>query len=195
MHRQLFLTVLMAMLITLSGAWAQNAGTDSSAKGSATAKSTPQTSRTADSARATDKGRSTEIRHETAAPILVAAGSSPANRNVRPSADTILFDFEKTLLKDSGRAQADRLVARLKENTKDTVIVEGHTCMEADAEFIMTLGQRRAEAVKKYMVDRGIEPERIKVESCGEAKPAAPLDTPPNRKLNRRVEVQYVSFK
>jgi OOP family OmpA-OmpF porin len=193
MRRQLLITALLTLVLSLSVAWADGTGKGTSPNGDPAVKTPPATVSAPDADRGVGNGESTEVRSGSAQPILVASDSSATRKNA--NAAKILFDYEKTSLKDGGRAEAEKCIAKLKQNTKDTVIVEGHTCLEADADYIMTLGQRRAEAVKKYMVERGIEPARIKVESCGEAKPLVSNDTPPNRKLNRRVEVQYIPCK
>jgi len=102
--------------------------------------------------------------------------------------NNVLFDFDKAVLKPEGKAEVDKLVAEMKKYPKDTVVLEGHTCNIGTEQYNMGLGQRRADAVKKYMVEQGIDPARITTVSYGETRPAVPNDTPANRKLNRRVE-------
>ncbi len=105
-----------------------------------------------------------------------------------PRLNDILFDFGKAVLKTEGKVEADKLVADLKKYGRDTVIIEGHASSEGDEVYNNALGLRRAEAVKKYMVESGIAPERITTVSFGETKPAVPNDVKANRKLNRRVQ-------
>ncbi len=105
----------------------------------------------------------------------------------KPVVNNVLFDFDKAVLKPEGKAETDKVVADLKQNQKDTVVLQGHTDSVGSDQYNMGLGQRRADAVKKYMVEQGIAPERINTKSFGEACPAVPNDTPANRKLNRRV--------
>ena len=105
-----------------------------------------------------------------------------------PSIGLILFDFGKAVLRAEGKAEADKVVVELKKHRNDKVIVEGHASPEGDDAYNMALGLRRAESVKKYMVESGIEPNRITTKSYGETQPVLPNDIPARRKINRRVE-------
>jgi len=105
--------------------------------------------------------------------------------------NNILFDRDKTVVRPEGKPEIDKVVIELKRFPKDTVEVEGHTSSEGDPAYNMALGQRRADTVKKYMVESGIAPERVKAVSYGHTRPAVPNDSEPNRKLNRRVEFRY----
>ncbi|HDP35658.1 MAG TPA: OmpA family protein, partial [Candidatus Hydrogenedentes bacterium] len=102
--------------------------------------------------------------------------------------NNVLFDFDKAVLKPEGKAEVDKLIAEMKKHAKDTVVIEGHTCNVGPADYNMGLGQRRADAVKKYMVENGIDSGRIETVSYGLTLPAVSNDTPANRKLNRRAE-------
>ena len=102
--------------------------------------------------------------------------------------NNVLFDFDKSVLKPEGKAEVDKLAAELKKYPKDTVEVIGHTCdIGADA-YNMALGQRRADAVKKYLVEQGIDAARVKSSSKGETAPAVKNDSAAHRALNRRAE-------
>lgn len=108
-----------------------------------------------------------------------------------PVLNNVLFDFDKSVLKPEGKAVVDQLVAELKQYGGDVVLIEGHTCdLGADA-YNMGLGQRRANAVRDYMLQMGIDAARITTQSFGEANPAVPNTSPENRKLNRRAVFQY----
>lgn len=102
----------------------------------------------------------------------------------------VLFDFDKAVLKPEGKAEVDKVVAELKKFEKDTIVIEGHTCDVGEEAYNMGLGQRRADAVKKYMVESGIAESRITTKSFGETQPAVTNDGPANRKLNRRAVFQ-----
>jgi OOP family OmpA-OmpF porin len=100
--------------------------------------------------------------------------------------NNVLFDFDKAVLKPEGKAVVDQVVAEMKAHGSDTVVVNGHTCDLGSDEYNMGLGQRRADAVKSYMVENGIDAGRITSTSLGESQPAVPNDGAANRKLNRR---------
>ncbi len=105
--------------------------------------------------------------------------------------NNVLFDFDKAVLKPEGKAEVDKAVAEMKAHTGDTVALEGHTCDIGDEKYNLGLGQRRADAVKKYMVEQGIAETRITTKSLGETQPAVPNDSNANRKLNRRTVFNY----
>jgi len=110
----------------------------------------------------------------------------PVQKRTAPVFNHVLFDFDKAVLKPEGKAIVDEVIAYLKKYPQDKVTIEGHCCNIGTEEYNMGLGQRRADAVKKYMVENGIDPSRITTISYGESRPAVPNDTPQNRKLNRR---------
>ena len=111
----------------------------------------------------------------------------PVVKREKPVFNHVLFDFDKAVLKPEGKAVADEIIADLKEHAKDTVVVQGHTCNVGEDAYNMGLGQRRADAVKKYLVENGLGDDRVGTKSLGETEPAVANDTPANRKLNRRV--------
>jgi len=104
----------------------------------------------------------------------------------------VLFDFDKAIVKPAGKLEVDKIVGELKKHGKDTCEVSGHTCDIGTDQYNMGLGQRRADAVKKYMVESGIDAGRISTKSYGESKPAVPNNSAANRALNRRAEFTTV---
>ncbi len=113
--------------------------------------------------------------------------AKPAKEEITiPVLNNILFDFDKAVLKPEGKKIADQVVELMKKWPQITALIEGHTCNMGPAAYNMALGQRRADAVKKYLVQCGIDPSRITTKSYGETKPAVPNDTIAHRRLNRR---------
>ena len=96
-----------------------------------------------------------------------------------------MFDLGKAVLKPEGKAEVDKVVSDMKKYAKDTLVITGHTDDSGSPESNMALGQRRADAVKKYMVEQGIAEGRITAKSVGETQPPAANDNEANRKLNR----------
>jgi OOP family OmpA-OmpF porin len=105
--------------------------------------------------------------------------------------NSILFDFDKVVISPDGKAELDKLAAEWKKHPSDPIVVEGHTCDLGSAESNLELSQRRADAVKAYLVEQGIDGSRITTKAFGESQPAVPNESEADRKLNRRVQIDY----
>jgi OOP family OmpA-OmpF porin len=90
------------------------------------------------------------------------------------------------------QARLDDLVSKLKGVNLEVIIVVGHTDNVGSAAANQRLSLQRAEAVKKYLVSKGIEPNRIYTEGKGPSQPIADNRTPEGRAKNRRVEIEVV---
>lgn len=102
-----------------------------------------------------------------------------------------LFDFDKAQLRDTGRKKLDRLIARMGDNeTAGAVEVAGHADATGPEEYNKELSERRAESVREYLVQNGIDPNRVEIRAMGETQPIASNETREGRQLNRRVEIQ-----
>ncbi len=99
------------------------------------------------------------------------------------------FDFNSSEIRPSSRPVLDQAAEILKANPGVDVRVEGHTDAIGSEEYNQALSVRRAEAVFRYLVNRGVEPERFTVEGFGESRPIASNDTDAGRAQNRRVEL------
>lgn len=101
----------------------------------------------------------------------------------------ILFEVDKAKLSPGAKQNLLRLVEFLKEFPKREVVVEGHTDSTGSKAYNLKLSQRRADAVRDFLVKHGIAPDRIVARGYGEAYPVAPNDTAAGRQHNRRVEI------
>ncbi|MDX9975795.1 MAG: OmpA family protein [FCB group bacterium] len=110
----------------------------------------------------------------------------PADKVKIPLFNNVLFDFNKSFLRPEGKQEVDKVVQFMKDHPEATATVSGHASNEGTDAYNVALGQRRADAVRDYMVQQGIAPERLQAVSKGESEPAVPNDSEPNRKLNRR---------
>ncbi len=115
----------------------------------------------------------------------------PFHGDYRILINNLLFDSDKAVLKPEGKAELDKVVRKMKEHPSDTVVLHGHTCDLGGDEQNMKLGERRAEAAKAYLVEQGIDGSRVATKSHGESQPAVPNEGPANRKLNRRVQIEF----
>lgn len=102
--------------------------------------------------------------------------------------DDVKFKSGKAELEDSGMAAIDELVDRLiRENRNVFIEIQGHTDSAGEEEYNLMLGEKRAEAVRRYLSSRGIPLHRMSIISYGETKPIADNSTVEGRKMNRRV--------
>jgi OOP family OmpA-OmpF porin len=122
------------------------------------------------------------------APVPVAA---PAPAKVTYAADA-LFDFDKSVLKAEGKSKLDDLATKVKGISLEVIIAVGHTDSVGTDGYNQKLSVKRSEAVKAYLVSKGIEKNRIYTEGKGESQPVADNKTSGGRAKNRRVEVEVV---
>ena len=130
------------------------------------------------------------------APAPKAAAPSPAPApaaatKVTYAADAF-FDFDKSALKAEGKAKLDDLVGKVKGISLEVIIAVGHTDSVGTDAYNQKLSVRRAEAVKAYLVSKGIEKNRVYTEGKGEKQPVADNKTSQGRAKNRRVEIEVV---
>jgi OOP family OmpA-OmpF porin len=126
-----------------------------------------------------------------AAPAAPAAAPVAAASKVTYAADAF-FDFDKAVVKPAGKAKLDDLVAKVKGINLEVIIAVGHTDSIGSDAYNQKLSVRRAEAVKAYLVSKGIEKNRIYTEGKGEKQPVASNKTKEGRAKNRRVEIEVV---
>jgi len=96
------------------------------------------------------------------------------------------------VVKPEAKAKLDELVNQIRGINLEVVIAVGHTDSIGSEAYNQRLSVRRAEAVKAYLVSKGIEANRIYTEGKGEKQPIADNKTAAGRAKNRRVEVEVV---
>jgi OmpA-OmpF porin, OOP family len=106
---------------------------------------------------------------EPPAPAPVAA-PKPTGEKITVAADA-LFDFDKAVLRPEGKAKLDELVAKAGAIKLEVILVVGHTDRIGSASYNQKLSERRAAAVKSYLVSKGIEANRVYTEGKGEKQP------------------------
>ena len=103
---------------------------------------------------------------------------------------TVYFDYDKSNVRADQRSAMDENARKLREyQTRDTVIVEGHCDERGTIEYNLALGERRAQAVKIYLVDAGVAVGRLETVSYGEERPADRGSSETAYQRNRRVEI------
>jgi OOP family OmpA-OmpF porin len=99
------------------------------------------------------------------------------------------FAFDKTDIKDEYRGDLANMVRVLNENPGITVRLDGHTDSVGPEKYIQGLSERRADAVRSYLLGQGIDGDRLTTRGFGETMPAYPNDSEDGRAKNRRTEI------
>lgn len=104
----------------------------------------------------------------------------------------IYFDYDKSDLRADARQALDAKLPLLRTNSAVRIRISGHTDERGSDEYNIALGQRRAAAAKRYLVDNGIAADRIDVVSFGEDRPAAMGSDEAAHSQNRRDEFEII---
>ena len=107
--------------------------------------------------------------------------------------DKILFDFDRFELKSQYYYDLDKIAAMLRQNPDTKIEIQGHTDNVGSAEYNQRLSEKRAGTVKNYLVEKGIEKERLFPKGFGFTISTAPNENETGRALNRRVEISPIS--
>ena len=102
-----------------------------------------------------------------------------------------LFDFDSDKIKEENYSGLNIVANFLKENPNVSVKVEGHTDNIGSKEYNQNLSERRAQAIANYLIDKGVEKERVTTEGFGFSRPIASNDTAEGRAQNRRTELKF----
>jgi OOP family OmpA-OmpF porin len=125
------------------------------------------------------------------APAPAPAAAAAVSSKVTYAADAF-FDFDKSVIKPEGKAKLDDLVGKVKAINLEVIIAVGHTDSVGSDAYNQKLSLRRSQAVKAYLVSKGIDKTRIYTEGKGEKQPVADNKTKEGRAKNRRVEIEVV---
>ena len=148
-----------------------------------------------------------KTREMTPPPPPPAAAPKPAAEKVTLAADA-LFDFDKAVLRQEGTTTLDGLLAKIKGTKLEVIIAVGHADRIGSDKYNQSLSERRAAAVKDYLVSKGLEPNRVYTEGKGKKQSVTGdkcqkmgKDHRSNKKLvaclqpDRRVEIEVIGTK
>lgn len=124
----------------------------------------------------------------------VVPAAMPVTEKVSMDADA-LFDFDKSVIKPKGKEALDEMVRKLnlKGAELGLIVSTGHTDSTGGAEYNMDLSMRRAEAVKTYLISKGIDGDLINAVGKGERRPISDNATTKGRTENRHVVIEVTS--
>ena len=127
-------------------------------------------------------------------PVAPVVPPAPVVTKVNFAADAF-FDTDKAVLKPEGKAKLDDLTSKVKDVNLEVIIAVGHTDSVGTDAYNQKLSVKRSEAVKAYLVSKGVEKNRVYTEGKGEKQPVADNKTAAGRAKNRRVEIEVVGTK
>jgi len=113
-------------------------------------------------------------------------------KQLKEYAKTIYFKTNSAEFTEKTYPVLDAIVIIMQKYPTAKFRIEGHTDSVGSAEYNMKLSQRRAEAVKQYLISKGISPDRLEAVGYGETRPIASNATAAGRAKNRRVEIILV---
>lgn len=145
-------------------------------------------------------GMHTKLVLSAAASLLFAAHAHAQNTDVAatPAVQKVSvkgmarFDTDKAEVNTDDGTKLMTEVRSLKNVSWQTIRVTGHTDSIGADDYNQALSERRAEAVQAFLIDKGVKPERIRIEGKGEMLPVATNKTAPGRAMNRRVEIEFL---
>jgi OmpA-OmpF porin, OOP family len=106
--------------------------------------------------------------------------------------NNLIFPQGKAVIDPKSYGELDEVAQMMKENSKMIIQLEGHTDNQGSAKANMELSESRVEAVKKYLVSKGIAKDRVKTKALGGSQPLANEMTQEARAMNRRVEMRVL---
>ncbi|MBI3754236.1 MAG: peptidoglycan-associated lipoprotein Pal [Deltaproteobacteria bacterium] len=113
-----------------------------------------------------------EVKKEEAVKAEETAGKQPAAPAQAKGIEDIFFDFDRFSIRDDAKPTLEENARYFKEADKNLkVVIEGHCDERGTSEYNIALGERRAKAAQKYLIDLGIDQSRISIISYGKERP------------------------
>lgn len=125
-------------------------------------------------------------------PLNLDVYLEPIKQGSSITLNNIFFETGKYKLEKKSAAELDKLVFFLNQNFNLKVEISGHTDNVGQKQNNITLSTKRAESVFDYLVENGIDPNRIRYKGYGDSQPVAPNESEETRQLNRRIECKIL---
>ncbi|MFM1899413.1 MAG: hypothetical protein RL577_1653, partial [Bacteroidota bacterium] len=106
----------------------------------------------------------------------------------------IFFDTDKSNLKPESEVELARVMDWLNQNPKVHIEISGHTDSEGSDDYNLELSNRRAGTVARYLIEQGMNAQRIQFKGYGETQPIASNETESGRAKNRRIEMKIINL-
>ncbi len=116
-----------------------------------------------------------------------------AGTEVRGQFQSVYFAYDSSTVADGERAKVEEVASFLRNNANKALVVEGHCDERGSNEYNLALGERRALAVRAYLVGLGIGADKIQTKSFGEEQPVAMGHNEESWRLNRRGEFVIIA--
>lgn len=120
---------------------------------------------------------------------LAALNARETSQGIALTVSDVFFEFDRADLKPGAKQDLRQLAMFLMESPGRNVVIEGHTDSIGTDAYNVDLSQRRAMAVRSYLVAQGVDPSRLVAKGYGENYPVASNENPAGRQENRRVEM------
>jgi outer membrane protein OmpA-like peptidoglycan-associated protein len=136
-----------------------------------------------------DKGQARKVAHpeaESPKDPKLLVGDMPLVLD----ASSILFEFDKAVIKVNFAPELDRWADFLIENNEVEAVICGHTDSIGEEKYNQDLSLRRAQSVVDYLINRGVNPNNLSTVGLGEINPVSDNETEEGRQKNRRVELK-----
>jgi len=163
------------------------------AEAQAVAESIVQAQEEAEAAEAADAAQ--QAANEAAAVAEnIAQQQQQAQETAQALAHIIYFDFDQSTIKAEFRTALNGHAAYLSQNPSASIVLEGHADERGTREYNIALGERRGNAVSRYLVVQGVSIDAIEVVSFGEERPVNAGHDSASWSENRRVEIRYINY-
>jgi OOP family OmpA-OmpF porin len=121
-------------------------------------------------------------------PLIINIDLEPAEKGSVSVLKNIFFDVDKFDLKEKSITELEKIVRFLQENPQIRVEISGHTDNTGNPSYNQQLSEKRAKSVFAYLIEKGIQIQRLTATGYGATRPITPNDTEAGRQKNRRIE-------